>query len=84
VPQRDEDAVLKQMLGRDIRRVREGKKMTREDLAWRTGLHPTTIQKIENGKREPRAKTLMTLAKGLEVKPGALIDGDAWNRLFAD
>lgn len=72
------------MLGGDIRRVRERSELTLEGLSERTGLHPTSIQKIESGEREPRAKTLMKLAKGLGVKPGDLLDGEAWRRLFAE
>lgn len=72
------------MLGGDLRRARQDKNLTLEDLAGRTGLHPTSIQKIESGAHEPRAKTVMVLAKGLGVKPGDLLDGEAWHRLFAD
>jgi transcriptional regulator with XRE-family HTH domain len=79
VPQRDEDAVLKKMLGADIRSVRNARGLTLEDLAERTGLHRTTIQKIESGEHEPRARTLMSLAKGLDVKPGDLMNRDAWD-----
>lgn len=76
--------VLKQMLGNDIRSVRKDKDMTLEQVSDRSGLHPTTIQKIESGEREPRAKTLMKLAKGLDVLPGELLKGDAWSRIKAD
>jgi transcriptional regulator with XRE-family HTH domain len=67
------------MLGADIRKVRNAKGLTLEDLAHRSGLHRTAIQKIESGKHEPRAKTVMSLAKGLGVEPGALMDGEAWD-----
>ena len=46
------------MLGADIRKVRRAKGLTLEDLAHRSGLHRTAIQKIESGKHEPRAKTV--------------------------
>jgi transcriptional regulator with XRE-family HTH domain len=71
------------MLGADIRGVRNAKGLTLEELAERTGLHRTTIQKIESGEHEPRAKTLMKLAKGLGVKPGALMNGGAWDHYSA-
>jgi transcriptional regulator with XRE-family HTH domain len=79
VPQRDELAVLKKMLGADIRSVRNAKGLTLERLAERSGVHRTTIQKIESGERNPRAMTVMSLAKGLGVEPGALMDKGAWD-----
>jgi len=79
VPQRDEDAVLKKMLGAAIRSARNAKGLTLESLAERSGLHRTTIQKIESGERDPRAMTLMSLAKGLGVEPGALMNKGAWD-----
>lgn len=71
------------MLGADIRRVRKAKGLTLEELAERTELHRTTIQKLESGEHEPRARTVMRLAKGLGVEPGALMNGDAWNHYSA-
>lgn len=80
MPQEDVDGVLKRMLGADIRKVRNSKGLTLEDLAHRSGLDRTAIQKIESGRHEPRAKTVMSLAKGLGVEPGALMGGEAWDR----
>ena len=81
VPEKSQTPVLKRMLGRDIRSIREDRCLTLETVAERSGLHHTTIQKIESGGREPRAKTLMLLAKGLGVPPGLLLEGDAWNHV---
>ncbi len=70
------------MLGADIRKLRGTK--TQREVADGSGLHVTTVQKIEGGEHEPQARTLMLLAKGLGIPPGKLIEGEAWTRLMAE
>lgn len=76
-------SVYKRMLGNDIRSIRKDNDLTIEQVADGSGLHPTTIQKIESGTREPRATTLMKLANGLGVPPGRLLEGDASTQITA-
>jgi transcriptional regulator with XRE-family HTH domain len=70
------------MLGADIRMLRGAK--TQQEVADGSGLHVTTVQKIEGGEHEPQARTLMLLAKGLGVSPGKLIEGEAWKHLLGE
>jgi transcriptional regulator with XRE-family HTH domain len=78
--------------GREVRRRREARSMTLEDLAERSGLTPNYIGTIENGKRDPSLSTIAALAKGLGVKPGELFGsvpdispaGEEAGRLFDD
>lgn len=72
------------MLGNDIRSIRKDKGLTIEQVADASGLHPTSIQKIESGGHEPRAKTLLLMARGLGVPPGKLLEGDAWTRVKSE
>jgi transcriptional regulator with XRE-family HTH domain len=52
-------------LGRAIKEVRASKSLTQEDLAHRSGLHPTYISDIERGARNPSFLALVRLADGL-------------------
>ena len=49
--------------GDKIKRLREEKKYSQEDLADLLNVHSVTISKWENGTQEPRAKRLNELAK---------------------
>ena len=57
-----------------LREVRTAHSLSQEDLGRRTGLHSTAIGRIERGGREPRLTTILRLAWGLGVQPGALVD----------
>jgi transcriptional regulator with XRE-family HTH domain len=54
-----------------VHRLRVG--MTQQQLAYRCGLHPTTISRLENGRREPSLVTVYLIAGGLGVAPKALL-----------
>lgn len=53
-------------------RAREG--ISQDNLARESGIHPTSIGRIERGGREPRLTTILRLAEGLGVEPGELVD----------
>jgi transcriptional regulator with XRE-family HTH domain len=48
--------------------------MTQEEVAERSGVHATEVSRIEGGKRDPRASTLIRLAAAVKVKPGQLLE----------
>ncbi|HEY2768006.1 MAG TPA: helix-turn-helix transcriptional regulator [Solirubrobacteraceae bacterium] len=48
--------------------------VSQDELAQRTGIHVTTIGRFEHGSREPRLKSILRIARGLGVKPSALLD----------
>ncbi len=54
-------------IGARVRAVREGRALTQQEVAERSGLGPEQISRIENGRRRPRAKTLRKLAEALGV-----------------
>lgn len=60
--------------GRRLRELRSKFGVSQDDLAGRTDVHPTAIGRLERGSREPRLTTILRLARGLEVLPGALVD----------
>jgi transcriptional regulator with XRE-family HTH domain len=53
--------------------LRKQKSWKREDLAEAAGLSVSTIRKIENRERRPRAATLATLCKALGCEPADLL-----------
>lgn len=61
-------------LGSNLRDARKKLGLTQEQVAERSGVHPTEVSRIEAGKRDPRVSTLKRLAEAVEVKPGQLVD----------
>ena len=54
-------------IGSAVRRLREQKQWTQEQLAEKAELTPTGVWMIENGRTHPRRKTIDALAKALGV-----------------
>ena len=52
-------------LGKNVRELREQKKLTQEALAERSGLDPSYISGIERAVRNPSVVSLARLANGL-------------------
>lgn len=57
-----------------VKEVRAQKGFSQDDLSRATDVHSTAIGRMERGSREPRLTTILKLARGLEVKPGDLLD----------
>ncbi len=55
-----------------LRKLREERLMTQQDLAGQAGLTLTTISRLENGRTRPRPRTIRVLAKALDVEPAEL------------
>jgi DNA-binding XRE family transcriptional regulator len=64
--------------GLRLRQLRLGCGLSQDNLADRTEVHPTAIGRFERGAREPRLTTILRIARGLEVPPGALVDDLTW------
>jgi transcriptional regulator with XRE-family HTH domain len=60
--------------GQRLRELRAECRVSQDQLAHRTGIHPTAIGRFERGDREPRLTSILRIARGLEVSPGALLD----------
>jgi transcriptional regulator with XRE-family HTH domain len=62
-------------LGENLRGARKALKLTQEQVAERSGVHPTEVSRIESGKRDPHLSTIRKLARAVEVEPAALLNG---------
>lgn len=60
--------------GERIRRLRERRRMTQQDLAVACGLAVPTISRIETGVHRPRFSTVDRIAEALGVDPDELVD----------
>jgi transcriptional regulator with XRE-family HTH domain len=54
-------------LGLAVRQLRKGMGLSQEDLAHRSGLHPTYISGIERGVRNPSWRSIGRLCEALDV-----------------
>ena len=56
----------------EVKRLRREREWNQTELAYHAGLAPSVISQIENGKRDPTARTLRKLAEALGVEVGDL------------
>jgi transcriptional regulator with XRE-family HTH domain len=74
-PLRDDPEAASRAFGARMRELREREGVSQDNLARESGIHPTSIGRIERGGREPRLTTILKLADGLGVEPGELVNG---------
>jgi transcriptional regulator with XRE-family HTH domain len=66
------------IFGANVRRARERRHMTQQALGSAAGLSKAGLSLIERGIRETSIRTLIDLARSLEVAPESLLDGVVW------
>ena len=59
----------------NLRRQRLAKGLSQEQLAEKTGLHPSEVSRLERAARDPRLSTIVKLARGLDVSAERLVKG---------
>ena len=64
---------LKQLVGANIRRIRESKEISMGDLAKKCGAHYTAIAQFEEGHRLPGLINAIRVAHALEVTIDKLV-----------
>ena len=62
-------------LATKIRKLRNKRKWSQEELADRAGLHRTYISHLEGGKRKISVDTLCKIAKGFSITSSELMKG---------
>ncbi len=59
-----------------IKELRLAKRLSQEELSFRSGLHRTALSLIERGERDAKLITLLKVAeKGLGISVAELLDG---------
>lgn len=64
---------LKEVMARNLRRVRHEKDLTQEELAHRAGLSMRYVGAIERGDVSASVTVLGQIADALEIEPGELL-----------
>jgi transcriptional regulator with XRE-family HTH domain len=62
-----------QRLGRNVRRLREGKALSQKAFADEAGIHRTYVSDIERGVRNPTITVVERLAVALGMSAGELL-----------
>jgi transcriptional regulator with XRE-family HTH domain len=65
---------IKKRFGKNLQKLRESKGLSLMELSYNCSVDPSKISKIEHGKFNITIRTIMELAKGLEVDPAELFD----------
>ncbi len=61
------------IVGRNVRRIRQQRRMTQEELAFAAEIDLTYMGGIERGKRNPSLLVLTRIAAALQVAPAKLL-----------
>jgi transcriptional regulator with XRE-family HTH domain len=61
-------------VGDKVRRLRDERALTQEELAEKAGITVAALSRIERNSAEPRAKTRRRLAEALGVDPRELLE----------
>lgn len=64
---------LSKAVGRVIASTRRTLRLSQETLAYRCGVHPTTISQLERGVNSPTVRSLDLIAKQLNTRPSVLL-----------
>lgn len=65
---------IRRLLGRNLRRLREAKGWSQEELGFEADMHRTYISGIERGVRNPTVVIVGRLAATLGVQPAKLLE----------
>ena len=63
------------VFGANLRSAREHAGLTQEALGLRADFHPTEVNRIERGRRNPGLLTIIRLAKALDTSASDLLTG---------
>jgi transcriptional regulator with XRE-family HTH domain len=65
---------IRRRVGINMKKRREDRGWSQEELAFECGLHRTYISGVERGVRNPTVVVLQKIAKALKVPAAALLD----------
>lgn len=64
---------IERAFGEILKRERNNKSLSQEELAYLSDLDRTYISMLERGKRQPSLKTIFMLASTLDILPSEII-----------
>ena len=64
---------MRRLVGENVRRLRQARQMTQEELAETSGFTQQYISDLERGRRNPTVVTLFELSEALGATPAELI-----------
>ena len=64
---------LVQLLGENVRRLRNERGLSQEELAFRAGMKRSYLSDLERGKRNPTVRAMGRLAEALAIVPTILL-----------
>lgn len=64
---------MRQTVGKNVRKFRDKRGLSQEELAFETDLHRTYISGVERGVRNPTVLVVERLAKALKIQPFELL-----------
>jgi transcriptional regulator with XRE-family HTH domain len=65
---------IQELIGKNVRRVRESKGWSQCKLSEESGLHYTYISGVERGIRNPTIKVILSIAFALNIKVSELFE----------
>ena len=66
---------VRRILGANVRKAREQRGWSQEELADRSGIHRTYVSGVERGARNPTIKIIAAIAVALELPIVTLVEG---------
>jgi len=67
---------IEKRFGERVRKLRQTKGMSQEELAFRAKIHRTYLGGIERGERNPALKNIAAIAKALDVSLSEIFSYD--------
>ena len=64
---------VRSRVGANVKRLREAKGLSQEELAFDAEMHRTYVSGIERGKRNPTVTVIERLANAVGAKPSELL-----------
>jgi transcriptional regulator with XRE-family HTH domain len=65
---------IEELFGSVLKKLRNDKGLSQEELGFESGYHRTYISLLERGKKSPSLKTIFQLAKALNVEPSDILE----------